>query len=69
MTAFDVRPIEAHEIDAYAASGEGIGKAGGYAIQGRAAAFIPWINGSHTNVIGLPLPETLALLKGAGWTP
>jgi septum formation protein len=49
-------------IDDYIASGEWQGKAGGYAIQGRAAAFIPFISGSHSNVVGLPLYETAALL-------
>ena len=42
------------------------GKAGGYAIQGHAAAFVAWINGSYSNVVGLPLFETHALLNGAG---
>jgi septum formation protein len=55
------------EIDAYVASGEGIGKAGGYAVQGRAEAFVRWINGSYSNVVGLPLYETLNLLQGSGW--
>ncbi|MGD9509765.1 MAG: nucleoside triphosphate pyrophosphatase [Geminicoccaceae bacterium] len=55
------------EIDAYLASGEWSGKAGGYAIQGRAAAFVPTINGSYPNVVGLPLVETLGLLEGLGW--
>jgi septum formation protein len=50
------------EIAAYVASGEGIGKAGGYAIQGRADAFVRAINGGYSNVVGLPLFETLALL-------
>lgn len=50
------------EIDAYVASGEWRGKAGGYAIQGRAAAFIPWISGSFDNVVGLPLCEVAQLL-------
>lgn len=54
------------EVDGYLASGEWRGKAGGYAIQGRAAAFVPWINGSYANVVGLPLVETLALLRGLG---
>ncbi len=49
--------------DDYIASGEWHGKAGGYAIQGRAAAFIPFISGSHSNVVGLPLFETAALLR------
>lgn len=55
------------EIEAYAASGEGVGKAGGYAIQGRAAAFIPAINGSYGAIVGLPLTETLALITGLGF--
>lgn len=50
-------------IDDYIASGEWNGKAGGYAIQGKAAAFIPFISGSHSNVVGLPLFETAALLR------
>ncbi len=55
------------EVDAHLASGEWRGKAGGYAIQGRAAGFVPWINGSYANVVGLPLVEALALLDGLGW--
>jgi septum formation protein len=54
------------EIDAYIASGEGLGKAGGYAIQGRAEAFVRFLSGSHSGVIGLPLFETRALLLSAG---
>lgn len=50
------------EVDAYIESGEWQGKAGGYAIQGRAAAFIPFISGSHSNVVGLPLHETAKLI-------
>ena len=59
--------LSQREIDAYVASGEGIGKAGGYAVQGRAEAFVRWINGSYSNVVGLPLYETLGLLEGSGW--
>lgn len=55
------------EIAAYIASGEWRGKAGGYAIQGRAAGFVEWINGSYSNVVGLALFETRALLQGAGF--
>ncbi|MEE8188241.1 MAG: nucleoside triphosphate pyrophosphatase [Kiloniellales bacterium] len=55
------------EVAAYLASGEWQGKAGGYAIQGRAGAFVPRINGSYSNVVGLPLSETLALLAGLGF--
>ncbi|PKB25729.1 septum formation protein [Novosphingobium kunmingense] len=54
------------EIDAYVASGEGLGKAGGYAIQGRAEALIRFVAGSHSGVIGLPLFETRTLLKASG---
>ncbi len=54
------------EIDAYIACGEGEGKAGGYAIQGRAEALIDWISGSHSGVVGLPLYETRTLLLAAG---
>jgi septum formation protein len=55
------------EIDAYAESGQGIGKAGGYAIQGAAEAFIPWLNGSYSNVVGLPLTETVGMITGLGF--
>jgi septum formation protein len=55
------------EIDLYLASREWRGKAGGYAIQGLAAAFIPAINGSYSNVVGLPLAETWAMLQGVGF--
>jgi septum formation protein len=51
------------DIAAYVASREGLGKAGGYAIQGRAEAFVRFINGSYSNVVGLPLLETLSLLN------
>jgi septum formation protein len=54
------------EIDAYVHLGEGIGKAGGYAIQGRAETFVRQVNGSYSNVVGLPLLETVGLLKGCG---
>ncbi len=53
------------EIDAYIISNEWRGKAGAYAIQGRAAAFIPSINGAYDNVVGLPLYDTLHLVKSA----
>ena len=54
------------EIEAYVASEEGLGKAGGYAIQGRAAGLIDWMQGNYSGVVGLPLYETRALLKAAG---
>jgi septum formation protein len=68
LVATDVRMkrLSRRELEDYLAGGEWQGKAGGYAIQGRAAAFIPWIGGSHANVVGLPLLETLGLLQGAG---
>lgn len=59
--------LSADEIDAYIASGEWDGKAGGYAIQGIAEGLISRIQGSHSGVVGLPLYETRALLKAAGF--
>ncbi len=58
--------LEALEIENYLASEEWRGKAGAYAIQGRAAAFVARVNGSYSNVVGLPLFETAALLRGLG---
>jgi septum formation protein len=55
------------ELDAYVASGEWRGKAGGYAIQGRAEALVRFLSGSHSGVMGLPLYETRALLRAAGF--
>ncbi len=54
------------EVNAYLDSDDWRGKAGGYAIQGPAGAFIPWINGSYTGIVGLPLTETAGLLTAAG---
>lgn len=54
--------LSPQQIEAYIATGDWQGKAGGYAIQGPAAAFIPFISGSHSNVVGLPLHETARLL-------
>jgi septum formation protein len=61
------KPLSGAEIDAYIAGGEWHGKAGGYAIQGSAEGLIAWIGGSHSGVMGLPLFETRALLKAAGF--
>ncbi len=61
--------LSREEIDAYLASGEWRGKAGGYAIQGLAGGFVLRIVGSYTNVVGLPLAETAALLAGEGYHP
>ena len=58
--------LSREELDAYLASGEWRGKAGGYAIQGRAGAFVRQIVGSYSNVVGLSLYETVALLRGLG---
>jgi septum formation protein len=58
--------LSPQQIDAYVASGEPLGKAGAYAIQGRAAAFIEHIGGSHSGIMGLPMFETAALLRQAG---
>jgi septum formation protein len=55
------------QINAYADCREGVGKAGGYAIQGRAEIFVKSISGSYSNVVGLPLSETVSLLAGNGY--
>jgi septum formation protein len=68
-TVVRMKRLTPAEIAAYVDSGEWRGKAGGYGIQGRAAAFIPWIAGSHSAVVGLPLAETAALLSAAGIRP
>jgi len=60
--------LTAAQIDAYLASLEWQGKAGGYAIQGLAAAFVRFLSGSYSNVVGLPLYDTAQLLRGHGWT-
>ncbi len=67
VTAVVFRRLSAAEIETYADSREGEGKAGGYAIQGRAEVFVRRINGSYSNVVGLPLAETVALLRGCGY--
>lgn len=66
VTSVRMREIPAEELEAYARSGEGVGKAGGYAIQGRAARFVEWIGGDYTNVVGLPLALTGRTLSGFG---
>lgn len=66
-TALRFKRLSEAEISDYIASGEWHGKAGGYAIQGRAEGFVAWLQGSHSGVIGLPLFETRALLKAAGF--
>jgi septum formation protein len=69
MTMVRFKRLHHDEIAWYLASGEWRGKAGGYAIQGRAEAFVAAINGSFSNVVGLPLALTLDLLHGLGWRP
>jgi len=61
------KPLSHEETESYVASGEWHGKAGGYAIQGRAAAYVRWIGGSYSNVVGLPLFEVAGMLRGAGF--
>lgn len=67
-TVVHFKRLSDEEIAAYLASGEWRGKAGGYAIQGTAEGLIEWIRGSHSGVMGLPLYETRALLKAAGFS-
>lgn len=66
-TAVKMKRLSDDELNAYLASNEWQGKAGGYGIQGRAGAFIPWISGSFSAVVGLPLAETATLLTAAGY--
>lgn len=66
VTRVRMRRLAAAEIESYTRCGEGIGKAGGYAVQGRAAAFVEWIGGDYTNVVGLPLSLTGRMLARAG---
>ena len=68
-TAVTFKRLSAEEMEAYLAGGEWRGKAGGYAIQGRAAAFVRFVGGSYSNVVGLPLHETYRLLVGFGLPP
>ncbi|MBC7141496.1 MAG: Maf family protein, partial [Rhodobacteraceae bacterium] len=65
-TVVKVKPLSDTELNAYLASGEWQGKAGAYGIQGRFGAFIPWLQGSFTGVVGLPVAETAHLLEAAG---
>jgi septum formation protein len=66
VTRVSMLRLTEDEIGTYVESREGVGKAGGYAIQGRAEALVKEISGSYSNVVGLPLALTVALLKGAG---
>lgn len=67
VTQVKMKSLSDAEVNAYLASDDWRGKAGGYAIQGPAGAFVPWINGSFSAVVGLPLAETANLLVAAGY--
>ena len=67
VSAVKMKRLSDTELNAYLAGNEWQGKAGAYAIQGAAGAFIPWISGSFTGIVGLPLAETAALLAAAGY--
>ena len=66
VTAVRFKRLSKLEISAYLATGDWSGKAGGYALQGPAGAFAPWIQGSFSAVVGLPVAETATLLQAAG---
>jgi len=68
VTQVRFKRLSEDEIAGYLATGDWQGKAGGYAIQGPAGAFVPWISGSYTAVMGLPVAETATLLQAAGLT-
>ncbi|EKE44978.1 maf protein [Oceaniovalibus guishaninsula JLT2003] len=67
VSAVKFKRLSEDELRDYLATGDWRGKAGGYAIQGPAAAFIPWMQGSHSAIVGLPLFETAQLLRAAGY--
>jgi septum formation protein len=62
-----MKRLSEDELQGYLATGDWKGKAGGYSIQGPAGAFVPWISGSYTAIVGLPLAETATLLSAAGY--
>lgn len=67
VSAVKFKRLSDAELNGYLASNDWRGKAGGYGIQGAAGAFIPWISGSYTGIMGLPVAETAALLTAAGY--
>ena len=69
VTSVTVKRLSREELDVYIASDEWRGKAGAYAIQGLFSAYVRRINGSYSNVVGLPLCETVGLLRGLGYIP
>jgi septum formation protein len=66
-TRVTLQRLTAADIETYVRCGEGRGKAGGYAVQGRAEIFIRRLSGSYSNVVGLPLRETIGLLRASGY--
>ncbi len=69
VTAVAFKRLAGDEVERYLASGEWLGKAGGYAVQGLAGRFVRAIQGSYSNIVGLPLFETAAILEGLGYRP
>jgi len=67
-TQVKLRRLSQRQIEAYVTSGEPLGKAGAWAIQGRARSFVEWIRGSYYNVVGLPIKQVLYALQTLGWT-
>ena len=67
VSTVQMKSLSDRELNSYLQSNDWQGKAGGYGIQGPAAAFIPWISGSFSAVVGLPLAETASLLDAAGY--
>lgn len=67
VTVVQMKRLSDEDVNGYLTTDDWQGKAGGYAIQGPAGALIPWINGSFTGVVGLPLSETAGLLQAAGY--
>ena len=67
VTTVRMKTLSNEELNAYLHGNDWQGKAGGYGIQGQAAAFIPWISGAFSAVVGLPLAETANLLQAAGY--
>jgi len=69
VTAVKMKRLSDDELNTYLATDDWHGKAGAYGIQGPAGAFIPWIQGSFTGVVGLPVAETATILRAAGYLP
>jgi septum formation protein len=68
VTRVTLQRLTAVDIDSYVRCSEGLGKAGGYAVQGRAEIFVRRLSGSYSNVVGLPLRETIWLLRASGYS-